>query len=790
MNESKSQFLHLHVHSEYSLYESTVHLHRYVEEATHRGLKHLAVTDSGNMFAMLEFYRLCQEAGINPIIGCEFVLSSASATTDRVSERGTILLIAENNQGYHNLMQLSTHYHLDNAEPLLTDTLLQEYHHGLIALTAGMEGEVSRLLVQGKYKQAEKLVQELQEIFGRDSLFLELQDDGTEESKTVNEGLAGLSARLGIPLVAANPVHYLYREEAQACQVLRRIGSLYHKGVKYNSEGQSDQQYLKSEGEMHALFSEFPEAIENTLRIAQRCGIDLPTSTPDLPVVDIPGKYTSSHEYLRALAMEGLSGRCKPVSKEAYERIEKELAAVKQAGYTDYFLIVADYVGFACKSDIPVGPGRGAAAGSLITYALGITDIDPLKYGLLSERFLNPERLTTPDIDIDFCYDRRGEVMDYVRDKYGEDRTANIITFGRYKARLAVRDVARAMGLSYSEIESLARKIPLQSGMNLKRAVAENADLQRAAAENPLNGRVLMIAQVLEGLPTQVSTHAAGIVISRKAITAYSPLYKNRQHPAACTQYTSDRLAELGLVRFDFLGFKVLTLLQHCRDKIREKVEGFELSHIPDDDKLTFQLLGEGNTTGIFLCESSGMKGILQKANPQNIEELAALTALYRPGAMELIPKYIEAKQSGGLMQLIPDLETILASTYGILVYQEQIMEIAHAVAGWSYGKADILRRALSKSNGQFALSMKGGFVEDAMGLGVSKDSAERIFEMLSKAVTYAALKAHSIPYSLLAYRSAFLKAHFPQEFMQSLLEVEQDNPAKYEEYKSMGIIR
>ncbi|MDZ7794729.1 MAG: DNA polymerase III subunit alpha [Spirochaetia bacterium] len=793
MNESKSQFFHLHVHSEYSLYDSTVHLHRYVEEATHRGLKHLAVTDSGNMFAALEFYRLCQEAGINPIIGCEFVLSSASATTDRVSERGTILLIAENNQGYHNLMQLSTHYHLDNAELLLTDTLLREYHHCLIALTAGMEGEVSWQLMQGKYEQAENRVLELQEIFDKDSLFLELQDNGTEESKTVNEGLSVLSARLGIPLVAANPVHYLHREEAQACQVLQKIGSLYHKGMKYNSEGQSDQQYLKSEDEMHALFSEFPEAIENTLHIAQRCRIGLPMSAPELPMLDIPSEYPSSHEYLRALVMEGLSGRYKQVSQEAYERIEKELAALQQVGYTDYLLIVADYIGFACKSDIPVGPGRGAAAGSLVAYALGITDIDPLKYGLLSERFLNPERIASPDIDTDFCYDRRWEVMDYVRDKFGEDRTANIITFGRYKARLAVRDVGRAMGLSYSEIESLARKIPLQPSMNLKRALEDNVYLQRAAAENPLNGKALMIAQVLEGLPIQVSTHAAGIVISRKAITSYSPLYRDRQHYAACTQYTSDRLTELGLVRYDFLGFKVLTLLQQCRDKIRENRSGFELTHIPDDDKLTFQLLGDGTTTGVFLCESSGMKGILQKDKPQNIEELTALTALYRPGAMELIPRYIEAKQSGRLAHLIPDLETILASTYGILVYQEQIMEIAHAVAGWPYGKADILRRTLSKPNEQLGVSMKRGFVKDAMGLGVSKDSAEGIFEMLTEAGTYAVLKAHSISYSLLAYRSAFLKAHFPQEFMQSLLKVEEDNPAKYEDYSKeaarMGLL-
>ena len=814
MNNSTNQCIHLHIHSGYSLYESTVHLHRYVEEATHRGLKHLAVTDGGNMFAVLEFYRLCQEAGINPIIGCEFVLSSSSVPSERVSERGTILLIAENNQGYQNLMQLSTHYHLDNDEPLLNDTLLREYHDGLIALTAGMDGEVSRLLLHGRYDKAEERALELQEIFGKDSLFLELQDDGTEESKIVNEGLAGLSNHLGIPLVAANTVHYLYREEAQACQVLQKIGSLYQKGVKYSLEGQSNQQYLKSEDDMHALFSEFPEAIENTLRIAQRCNIDLPIRAPDLPKLDIPGEYTTSHEYLRALVMEGLAGRYNPVPQEAYERIEKELAAVKQAGYVDYFLIVADYVTYARDRDIPVGFGRGAAAGSLLAYALGITDIDPLKYGLLFERFLNPERLVGPDIDTELCYKRRGEVMDYVRRKYGNEHAAGIVTFKRYGPRMAIRDVARLEGLSYSEAESLIRKIPVRPGIDISAAVEESSELKEKVARKSPAGRVLEIAGVLEGLPVQVSSHAAGIALSGRALSAYSPLRKDKKSGWLCSQFTAERLEDMGPVKLDFLGFEVLSLLHMCETKIRERWRqagrAGSRSPVSNDgscpnygnpnpgkgqDEKTLRLLGEGTTTGVFQCESSGMKDLLRKAKPRSIEELAALNALYRPGALEKIPAYIEARRAcreqevcreqkkGGPFHHLPAIERILAPTCGLIIYQEQIMEIAHTAAGWTYGKADIFRSTLAGKDDERTREWKIGFMEDAEKNGYSHVDAADVFEAMREAAPYTALKAHSISYALLSYRLAFLKANYPAEYMSSLLEMHEDNPDRYAWY-------
>lgn len=776
MNGITSRFIHLHVHSEYSLYDSTIHLNRYVEEAKHRGLKHLAVTDSGNLFAAVEFYRLCQEAGINPIIGCEFCFPSGA---------GTILLIAENNQGYHNLMQLNTHYNLQDKEPVLTDDLLWKYHHGLIALSGGMEGEVSQLLQEERYIEAERRALELQEVFGTNSFFLEIQEHGSGEHKKANEGLKELSEKLGIPLVATNEVHYLHQDEAPAYHVLREIGSLRGRCMKASFEEQSDQQYLKSEDEMCALFSDIPDAIENTACIAQRCKIDLRVNAPDLPKAVVPDRYPSSFEYLKDLVIEGLSHRYNPVSQELLERAEHELVAITAIGYVDYFLIVADYVAYARSRDIPVGPGRDSAAGSLINYALGITDVDPLQYGLLSERFLNPERIATPDIDIDFCYERREEVIRYVRDTYGADRTANIITFGRYKARRAVRDVGRAMGLSYSQIESLAKSIPMRPGMNLKTAIEEVEALKDAVSENTVFGKVLNLARVLEGLPKDISTHAAGIALSREAITSYTPLYKEKGRPFICTQYTADRLAELGPVKFDFLGFKVLTLLHHCQNRIREKNPEFRLSQIPDDDELTFRLLGEGNTTGVFQCQSSCMKDFLKEAKPQSIEALAALNALYRPGAMEMIPRYIEAKQTGVRIQYPPGIRDILAPTYGVVIYQEQIMEIAHAVAGWSYGKGDILRRTLSKSEAKGGRVLKISFIDDANINGYSEVEAEEIFELILKTVKFSALKTHTISYCLLAYQAAFLKAHYPEEYMSSLLEIEKDNPDRYQWYLS-----
>ncbi|MCF7939393.1 MAG: DNA polymerase III subunit alpha [Spirochaetales bacterium] len=772
MNGITSQFIHLHVHSEYSLYDSTIHLHRYVEEARHRGLKHLAVTDSGNLFAAAEFYRLCQDAGINPIIGCQFNMDSSSLSTGKTQEGTTLILIAETTQGYHNLMQLSTHYYLDNDEPLLTDSLLERFHEGIIALS----GEL------GREEDAERRLKELEGIFGEDNLFLEIHNHGSENERQVNCALQKLAKKTGIRLVTTNAVHYLHKEEVEAYQVLRKIGSIHNKKVEINTEDPSEQYYLKTHEQMNSLFSDIPVAIENTVRIAERCSIELPLNAPDLPAPSIPSEYASSNEYLKAFVMEGLSHRYNPVPVQAYKRAEKELEAVGNVGYFDYFLIIADYVAFAHKSDIPVEPGRGSAAGSIIAYALGITDVDPLKYGLLSERFLNPERIATPDIDIDFCFERRGEVIDYVRKTYGDEHTANIITFGRYKARSAVRDVGRAMGLSFSEIESLTKSIPTRPGMSIKAALEEIQELQDAVAENTVTGKVLNIAQVLEELPRNVATHAAGIVLSREAITSYSPLYKEKD---VCTQYTSDQLAELGPVKFNFLGFKVLTLLHNCENRIREKNPEFSLSQIPDDDELAFRLLGEGNTTGVFQCESSGMKAILKEARPQSIEELAALNALYRPGAMEMIPQYIEAKQTEIREHYLPKLEDILAPTYGIILYQEQIMEIAQAVAGWSYGKADILRQTLSKSDVKGEQVLKSSFIDDVTRNGYTEEKAEEIFELIFRTVKFSALKAHTISYSLLAYRSAFLKAHYPEEYMSSLLEIEKDNPDRYEWYLS-----
>lgn len=773
MNKSTSRFIHLHVHSEYSLYDSTIHLHRYVEEARHRGLKHLAVTDSGNLFAAAEFYSLCQDAGINPIIGCQFNMDFSSLSAGKTQEEATLILIAETTQGYHNLMQLSTHYYLDNDEPLLTDSLLERFHEGIIALS----GEL------GREEDAERRLKELEGIFGEDNLFLEIHNHGSESERQVNCALQKLSKKTGIRLVATNAVHYLHKEEVEAYQVFRKIGSLYNKRAESNTEEPSDQYYLKTHEQMSSLFSDIPEAIENTIRIAERCSIELPLNAPDLPAPSIPSEYASSNEYLKALVMEGLSHRYYPVPVQAYKRAEKELASIKDIGYADYFLIIADYVAFARKSDIPVGPGRGSAVGSIIAYALGITDVDPLKYELLSERFLNPERIATPDIDIDFCYERRGEVIQSVRDTYAADHTANIIIFGRYRARSAVRDVCRAMGLAYSQIESLAKRIPIRPFMNIKIAREEVQELQEAVARKTVFGTVLNIAQVIEGLPRDITTHAAGIALSREAITSYSPLYKLKNSSDICTQYTADRLAELGPVKFDFLGFKVLTLLHNCENRIRKKNPEFRLSQIPDDDELTFQLLSEGSTTGVFQCESSGMKDILKEAKPQSIGELAALNALYRPGAMEMIPQYIEAKRTGSREHYLPELEGILAPTYGIIVYQEQIMEIAHAVVGWSYGKADIIRRTLTKSDVKGGRVLKSSFIDDAKRKGYSEVKAAEIFELMDNSAPFLALKAHIICYSLLAYQSAYLKANYPQEYMESSLCLERENPSRYAAY-------
>lgn len=772
-------FVHLHVHTEYSLLDGASRIEKVIEKAHRLGMPAVAITDHGSMYGVIEFYKAARQKGIKPILGCEVYVAPRSRfqkEPGRDDHKYHLVLLAKNMQGYRNLMKLVTAGYLEGFyyKPRVDKELLEKYHEGLIALSGCMAGEIPELLLAGEDEKALQAALWYRDTFKEGNFYLELQDHGLAEQKKLNSKLLRLGEERGIPLVATNDVHYLERSDAAAHDVLLCIqtGKSVEDPNRLRFEG--SEFYFKDAEEMKETFGDFPaEVLENTLKIAAEVELDFSFDKKYLPTYDIPSSYQDAGEYLKVLCYQGLSQKYPEVTKDLKERLEYELDVINKMGFAGYFLIVWDFVRFAHENGILVGPGRGSAAGSLVAYALSITNIDPLRYGLLFERFLNPERVTMPDIDIDFCYERRDEVIRYVVDKYGEDRVAQIITFGTMAARLAVRDVGRALNFSYGETDRIAKMIPFEPGMNIDRALEINKDLADLYKSDERYRLLLDTSKAVEGLPRHASTHAAGVVISGEPLVEHVPLQKTADN-VVVTQFPMNTLEELGLLKMDFLGLRTLTIMGEALRQInarRKDNEKLRLETIPLDDASTFALLAQGETAGVFQLESSGMRSVLRELKPNKFEDIIAVVALYRPGPMEQIPVFIESKHGQRpIKYLHPDLEQVLKETYGVIVYQEQIMEVAAKMAGFSLGQADLLRRAIGKKKKEILDEQREIFVQGVIKKGYTKKLGEELYDLIVKFASYGFNKSHAAAYALIAYQTAYLKANYPLEFMAALL--------------------
>ncbi|MDR0759747.1 MAG: DNA polymerase III subunit alpha [Treponema sp.] len=802
-----TDFVHLHVHSDFSLQDAAVSVLSLADRAEELGMKYLALTDHGNMFGAMEFLAACEETvnekgehvkrqhPVHPIIGCEVYVAPSSRHEKKGAESDNkyyhLVLLAANREGYFNLVKLCSFAYTEGFyyRPRIDEELLTQYHQGLIALSACVAGEIPRLIQAGKTGEAEAKARYYRDLFGKDeqgnpNFYLEIQDHGITAAwlkgslsqAQINDALVDLSRRTGIPLAATNDVHYLKQEDAGAHDILLCIGTAKLRSEERRKRYFGDQFYLKSGDEMAALFPEYPEALANTVRIAERCGADIPrVKTKDLPgylpECEIPPGFKNADDYLRALTLEGLAKRYPDMSQEVIRQAEYELNTIISMNFTGYFLIVADFCNWAKEHDIWVGPGRGSGAGSIVAYAIRITDIDPLKYGLLFERFLNPERISMPDFDIDFCNERREEVIKYVTDKYGKERVGQIITFGTLGAKQVVKDVARALNISIPESEMITKLIPKDPKITLAKAFAGEPKLGELERD-PKYGELFGFARKLEGLNRHSSLHAAGIVIGKTALTDYVPLYREPEFKGGsiATQYTMNFLESCGLVKMDFLGLKTLDLIKNTQDLIRDRgghYAKFDIETIPEDDPATYTMLAEEKNEGIFQFEKSWWKEILKKAKPASINELTALTSLGRPGPMQYIPQFIESKWGRQTIEYPdPSLEAILKETYGVIVYQEQVMQVARIIAGYSMGQADLLRRAMGKKKKEIINKEKAPFIAGAIKQGFSEETAGRIYDILVPFAEYGFNKSHAAAYSVLSYRTAWLKANFPAEFM------------------------
>ncbi len=794
-----SEFVHLHNHTEFSLLDGAAPVNKLVERAKELGMKHLAITDHGNMFGVLRFYKACRAAEINPIIGCEFYVAPQSRLiktgTEGINTYHHMVLLAKNKQGYKNLLLLSSLAYTEGFyyKPRIDDELLREHHEGLICTSACLAGEIPSLILQRNYGAAKQKALQYRELFGEDHFYLELQDHGIPEQKTVNLSLIELSRETGIPLIAANDIHYINREDASAQDIMICIGTNRKLNDEKRMKFETDQFYLKSAEEMAQTFSEVPEALENTVKIAEMCNLTIDLPGPLLPDYTIPEEFKTPDDYLRHLAHEGLKHRYETVTDEISRRCDFELEVIISMGFTGYFLIVWDFIRWAREQDIPVGPGRGSGAGSIVAYSLTITDIDPLKYDLLFERFLNPERVSMPDFDIDFCFERRQEVIDYVNRRYGSDRVGQIITFGTLKAKAAIRDVARVLDIPYAEADQIAKLIPKDPSITIEKAMEQESKLRELYGQGGIYRELIDASKKLQGHSRNASTHAAGVVIGKDILTEYVPLYRDPKTGSVSTQFTMDQLEECGLVKMDFLGLKTLTLIRNTEKMIRRQGKPFDINHIPEDDRATFAMLSEGKSACVFQFEGSGMQGILKEAKPDTIEDLIALNALYRPGPMANIPQFIASKNgTTSITYPHPDLEEVLKPTYGVIVYQEQVMMAAQIIGGFSLGRADILRRAMGKKQLKEMAQMKEEFLQGALKKGYSREFASQIFEMLEPFAGYGFNKSHAAAYSILAYQTAYLKANYPVEFMAANLTNEINDPDKLALYiaetQSMGI--
>ena len=779
-------FTHLHVHTEYSLLDGAARIKDVVAKARELGMTSLAITDHGVMFGVIDFYRECIKNGIKPIIGCE-VYTAARTMDDKDAEKdkhqGHLVLLAKDNTGYHNLIKIVSESYTRGFyyKPRVDKELLRRYSEGIIALSACLAGNIPRFLMQRNYEAAKQEAVELADIFGKDNFYLEVQNQGLEEEAAILPDLKRLSQELELPMVATNDVHYVNQEDAKAQDVLLCIQTLSTVDDPDRMKFPNDEFYLKSEKEMRSLFAGVEGACDNTEKIAERCNVEFTFGQLHLPEFDVPDGKTAG-QYLDELCDAGLKDRYGDKAEELRERLDYELSVINQMGYVEYFLIVWDFINYAKNNGIMVGPGRGSAAGSIVSYVLRITDIDPIKYGLIFERFLNPERVSMPDIDIDFCYERRHEVIDYVIDKYGEDKVAQIITFGTMKAKAAVRDVGRALNVSYGETDAIAKAIPFDLKMTIDKALELNPDLKNMYETNPTVAKVLDMSRALEGMPRHASTHAAGVVISKKSINEYVPLYLAEK--GVSTQFPMTTIEELGLLKMDFLGLRNLTVIRDALEMIKEN-HGIDIdfSRMSYDDPAVYELIASGNTQGVFQLESAGMTQFMKNLRPDCFEDIVAGISLYRPGPMGSIPTYIENKKNPEKISYIDKkLEPILSVTYGCLVYQEQVMQIVRDLAGYTYGRSDLVRRAMGKKKMDVMLEEKQNFIYgrdnedgsvDIKGCirnGVSEKAAEEIYSQMVTFAQYAFNKSHAAAYAVVGYETAYLKTHYPVEFMAALM--------------------
>lgn len=783
-----NDFVHLHVHTEYSLLDGACRIERLVECVKKLGQSAVAITDHGVMYGVIDFYKTAKKNGVKPIIGCEAYVAPRTRF-DKVHKLDNapyhLVLLCKNEQGYKNLIKMVSLGFTEGfyGKPRLDRDLLEKYHEGLICLSACLAGEIPRALAAKDYERARETALYYKELFGPDNYYIEIQDHGIELQRQILPDLIKLARETEIGLVATNDAHYIEKDDAKMQEVLICIQTNTTLDQPADLEFETQEFYIKSREEMETLFGAWPQALSNTVKIAEMCNLEFEFGNTKLPLFVAPDGEENQAYFLR-LCTEGLHryyGENPP--PEVRERLEYELEIITRMGYVDYFLIVFDFISYARSQGIPVGPGRGSGAGSLAAYCVGITGIDPIRYNLLFERFLNPERVSMPDFDIDFCYERRQEVINYVVRKYGPDHVAQIITFGTMAARGAIRDVGRAMDVPYQQVDTVAKMVPNELKMTLKKALAISHDLKAQWDGEPRIHALLDMALRIEGMPRHASTHAAGVVITRDPVDSYVPLYKN-EDTMAVTQFTMTTLEELGLLKMDFLGLRTLTVIDYAEKEVRKKAAGFSVEEIPPNDPETFAMLERGQCVGVFQFESSGMRSVIAQLRPTGIEDLIAVISLYRPGPMDSIPAYIRNRHNPELVTYKhPLLKPILEVTYGCIVYQEQVMQICRELGGYSYGRADLVRRAMSKKKHDVMERERGAFVEGALKNGVPQRIANEIFDEMSSFASYAFNKSHAAAYALVAYRTAYLKCHYPLEFMAALLTSVLDNTDKVIEY-------
>ena len=790
-------FTHLHVHTEYSLLDGSNKIKEYVARVKKLGMDSAAITDHGVMYGVIDFYKEAKAQGIKPILGCEVYVAPGSRFDKEAGNNEDryyhLVLLAENNEGYQNLMKIVSIGFIDGFyyKPRVDIETLETYHEGIIALSACLAGEIPRYIMRGMYEEACKSALRYQNIFGKNNFFLELQDHGMPEQKQVNQSLLRMSREMGIELVATNDVHYTYAEDVKPHDILLCLQTGKRLSDEDRMRYEGGQYFVKSPEEMATLFPYAPEALENTYKIAQRCNVEIEFGVTKLPKYDVPEGYTS-WEYLNKLCWDGCAERYPDDTGKLRDQLTYELSIIQKMGYVDYFLIVWDFIKYSRDHGIAVGPGRGSAAGSLVSYTLGITNIDPAKYQLLFERFLNPERVSMPDIDVDFCFERRQEVIDYVVRKYGKDRVAQIVTFGTLAARGVLRDVGRVMDMPYAFVDSIAKMVPQELNITLDRALKTNPEFKTLYDTNEQVKELVDMSMRLEGLPRHTSMHAAGVVISQKAVDEYVPLSR-AQDGSLTTQFTMTTLEELGLLKMDFLGLRTLTVIQNAVRMV-EQGHGckIDVDHIDYNDKAVLDSLGTGKTDGVFQLESTGMKNFMKELKPQSLEDIIAGISLYRPGPMDFIPQYIRGKNHPETITYdCPQLESILEPTYGCIVYQEQVMQIVQKLAGYTLGRADLVRRAMSKKKAAVMQQERQNFVygNEAEGVpgcisrGIPENVANKIYDDMIDFAKYAFNKSHAAAYAVVAYQTAWLKYYYPVEFMAALMTSVIDNSTKVSEY-------